>query len=572
MGKSRYILGITYGGHDTSSALMVNGELIAACEQERYSLDKHSRKFPHEAIADCLDIGGIDMDTVTAIAFTLDPYRYVKETYLRPAMESADRIQNIVADINRIEKFLNTENRIREITGFKGIFHFNSHHLCHLASSYYPSGFNNALLVSLDGLGEVEAGFLGVGVDGEISVLDTSNRYPDSLGLIYSAITYYLGWKHHCDEGIIMGLAPFGDPKAKIPGSKRSYYSIFEEIVQVTGPYSYKINKEWIAYHEVRDKWVSDKFLHLMGPKRCHSDKISQHHKNIAAALQKRLEDVVLSQLRIARKDHGMSKLCLSGGVALNCSMNGKIESAKIFDEIFVQPASGDSGLAIGGCYITEKKLGGRLKPKWQRNFYLGSRYSDVSIQDAIEEVGMRVEKASNIFQLTAKHLVDGKIVGWFQGAAEFGPRALGNRSILCRPYPESMRDHLNSRVKFREEFRPFAPAILAEKTDEFFQIGQESPHMLIACDVKEDKRDTIPAVVHVDNSCRVQTVDKINNPRFRKLIEEFYSITNIPVLLNTSFNVKGEPIVNNPRQAVKCFLSTNIDFLAMGDFFLTKQ
>ena len=219
-----------------------------------------------------------------------------------------------------------------------------------------------------------------------------------------------------------------------------------------------------------------------------------------------------------------------------------------------------------------KKKLGGRLKPKWQRNFYLGSRYSDVSIQDAIEEVGMRVEKASNIFQLTAKHLVDGKIVGWFQGAAEFGPRALGNRSILCRPYSESMRDHLNSRVKFREEFRPFAPAILAEKTDEFFQIGQESPHMLIACDVKEDKRDTIPAVVHVDNSCRVQTVDKINNPRFRKLIEEFYSITNIPVLLNTSFNVKGEPIVNNPRQAVKCFLSTNIDFLAMGDFFLTKQ
>jgi len=564
-------LGVTYGAHDTSAALMIDGRLVAACEQERYSLDKHSRLFPNDAIADCLQIGGINMGDVSVIAFSLDPYRYIQETYLRPAIEDPARIQNVVDDIARIEHFMGTEALIRDETGFDGPVQLNSHHLCHLASTYYPSGFDETLLVSLDGVGEVEAGFLGVGRGGEIEVVDRSNLYPDSLGLIYSAITFYLGWKHHCDEGIIMGLAPYGDPMAEIPGAGRSYYSVFEEIIQETAPYSYQIERSWIAYHEVRDKWVSDKFYEMMGPKREPGSEIFDHHKNIAAALQMRLEKVVLSQLRAARKEFGLTRLCLSGGVALNCSMNGKIEASKIFDEIFVQPASGDSGVAVGACYLSDKTLGGDPQADQNHNFYLGSRFTDLEIEAAFEAAGIELRRADDIFALTASQLETGKIVGWFQGGAEFGPRALGNRSILCRPYPAEMKDHLNERVKFREYFRPFAPAVLAEKCDEYFDIGQESPHMLIACKVRPDKKNAVPAIVHVDDSCRVQTVKESNNPRFRGLLEAFDEKTGVPVLLNTSFNVKGQPIVNTPLQAIECFQGTNIDFLVIGDYYVEK-
>ena len=572
MTRAAHILGIVYGGHDTAAALMSGGKWVAACEEERYSREKHSRAFPNGAIADCLKIGGLGVGDLSAIAFTLDPYRYIQETYLRPGLEDRQRIRNVVSDIGRIEHFLATEERIRAETGFEGPVHLNTHHLCHLASTYYPSGFDEALLVSIDGLGEIESGFLGVGRGGEIEVVDSTNRYPDSLGLLYSAITFYLGWRHHCDEGIIMGLAPYGDPMATIPGAGRSYYSVFEEIVQETGPYSYTISRDWISYHEVRDKWVSDRFYDTLGPRRDADGEVLEHHKNVAAALQRRLEEVVLAQLARAREEFGLSRLCLSGGVALNCSMNGKIESSGMFDEIFVQPASGDSGTALGACCLSAKTLGHTPRPSKWHDFYLGSRFSDEEIESAFEEAGLPVQRANDIHARTAQELSNGKIVGWFQGGAEFGPRALGNRSILCRPYPQGMRDHLNARVKFREYFRPFAPAVLAERAKEYFDIGQESPHMLIACKVLPSKKRAIPAVVHVDDSCRVQTVTEENNAAFRKLIEAFHAQTGVPVVLNTSFNVKGQPIVNTPLEAIECFLGTNIDYLAIGDYFAEKS
>jgi carbamoyltransferase len=420
-------------------------------------------------------------------------------------------------------------------------------------------------------MGEIDTGLIGGGVDGEITVYDKSNQYPDSLGLIYSAVTFYLGWKHHCDEGIIMGLAPFGDYNAVIPGTGRTYLSVFDEIIQETGKYSYKIDLSWIAYHQERDKWVSDKFKALLGPKRDWHDPLTAHHKNIAAALQKRLETVVLAQLRLARKEFGFNKLALSGGVCLNCSMNGKVEAARIFDEIYVQPASGDNGVCIGACKLAHKEMTGSLKPEKEHNAYLGSRFTNDEIEETLKKSGVKHAKSDDIFTLTAQKLAEGKIVGWFQGAAEFGPRALGNRSILVKPWPADMRDYLNKRVKFREEFRPFAPAVLKERSKEYFQLAQESPHMLIACQVVPAAKDKIPAVVHVDDSCRAQTVGEENNPRFRKLLEAFDKITGCPVILNTSFNVKGQPIVNTPKHALDCFLSTNIDFLALGDFYCEK-
>jgi len=571
MRKKSVILGIQFGGHDTAAGLMIDGKMIATCEEERYNREKHTRAFPNNAIKDCLKIGGVTMEDIDEIGFGFDPILLVRETYLRSALENDDRMRFFLADIDRIKEEMNTEERIRRETDFEGPITFHRHHLCHLASAYYPSGFQDALLYSIDGMGEIETTLLASGKKGAMKVVHDGNRYPHSLGLLYSAITFYLGWKHHCDEGIIMGLAPYGNAKAKIPGSKRTYADVFADIIKTTGEFDFEVNTEWIAYHKIRDTWVSDAFKKVFGPKREPSDPLEQHHKNIAAALQDRLEEIVLKQLRIARKKFKHSKLCLAGGVALNCSLNGAIESAGIFDEIYVQPASGDQGTVIGACYLSHLTRNGALKPIKDLDTQKGSRFTDKEIIAALKGAGIEAHKPKDIFALTAQKLSEGKIVGWFQGGAEFGPRALGNRSILTRPYPAAMKDHLNARVKFREEFRPFAPAVLPEFQDEYFSIKQASPHMLIACKVRPGKRSEIAATVHVDDSCRVQTVLPKVYPHFYKLLRAFEKQTKCPVLLNTSFNVKGQPIVNSPIEAIKCFQATNIDFLVVGDWCVEK-
>jgi len=573
MNKEFVVLGINYGGHDTSASLMINGKLIAACEEERYSLEKHSRAFPEGAIDDCFKLGSITWEDVDEIAYAFDGIYSIKETYLKSALENNKRIEFLINDIDKIKETYFIEEYIREKTGFNGTIEFYNHHECHLASCYYPSGFNESIVVSYDGVGEIETGLLAIGNDSSLDVFSNENKYPDSLGLIYSAITFYLGWNHHCDEGIIMGLATYGDPDAMIEGDihGRSYYNVFEEIIQETGDFSYTINRTWIKYHELRNKWLSDSFFDVFGSKRDYSSTITSHHENIAAALQKRIEVVVISQLRKIRKKYDIPYLCLSGGVALNCSMNGKIENSGIFDEIFVQPASGDSGVSVGACYLSSKKNNIDFKVEKNHNFYLGSSFNNDEIKLAFSDKNLSPTYTDNIFEEASKMLSKGKIVGWFQGRAEFGPRALGNRSILTRPYPAEMKDYINERVKFREGFRPFAPAILKEHCSEYFDINQESPHMLIACQAKEKNKDKIAATVHSDNSCRVQTVGPENNKEFYELLSAFNKLTDCPVLLNTSFNVKGQPIVNTPSQAIDCYLSTNIDFLCIGNYFIEK-
>lgn len=568
--NAHVILGIQFGGHDTAAALLVDGILVAACEQERYSRDKHSRAFPNDAIADCLKIGRLDMSDVTEIAMVNDPVRHIREFYLKPALHDLDRIGFLINDIERVRSSYCIHERVRKETGYTGTIVSYRHHLCHLASSYYPSGFDEALLVSYDGNAEIETGIIGLGRGGEIQILHDGNLYPDSLGLLYSAVTHYLGWKHHCDEGIVMGLAPYGDPSATIPGKHRTYRSVFKEILRETGDYTFEIDRAWIAYHKVRDTWISEKFIDWFGPRRSSSGPLTDHHRHIAAALQQRLEEVVLAQLRRARKEFGLSRLCLAGGVALNCSLNGKIEKSGLFDEIFVHPASGDAGTSIGACYLAYAKTSG-LKPRMDHNFYLGSRFSGDEIAGVLEQAGLTYSRPDNLCAAVAELLAVGKIIAWFQGAAEFGPRALGNRSILVRPYPEDIKDYLNRQVKFREPFRPFAPAVLAEHANRYFQIRQESPHMLIATEVVPEKHHEISAVVHVDRTCRVQTVNRDNNSRFRRLLEEFDRLTGCPVLLNTSFNVKGQPIVNTPKEAIQCFTDTNIDALVLGDYLVQK-
>lgn len=571
MKKQTIILGINFGGHDTAACLMIDGKIVAACEQERYTRDKHSRLFPNDAIRDCLNIAKISLNDVTEIAFGFDPIHSIRETYLRTALVDDSRISFLINDIEKIKERFEMEQRIRKETGFNGKIVFHRHHVTHLASAYYPSGFKNALLYSIDGMGEIETTLMGSGKEGKIDIVHQGNRYPHSFGLLYSAITFYLGWKHHCDEGIVMGLAPYGDPDAIIPGFNKTYADVFKQILYETGDYNIEVGLDWVSYHKTRDTWVSEKFIKLFGPKREPGSPIHQHHKNIAAALQKRLEEIVLNQLRKARSQFGFNKLCLAGGVALNCSMNGAIEASSIFDEIFVQPASGDQGSAIGACYLSYGQYNKNLKPETDLDNLKGSLFTEGEIKSAFQEETVNAKKSENIYNLTAKKLEEGKIVAWFQGGSEFGPRALGNRSILTRPYPANMKDYLNTRVKFREEFRPFAPAVLAEYQDLYFDIKQRSPHMLIACEVFKKKHTDIAATVHIDGTCRLQTVLSDVNPQFHKLITEFYKKTKCPVLLNTSFNVKGQPIINTPQEAIDCYLSTNIDFLVIGDWYLEK-
>ena len=567
------ILGIKYLAHDTAAALMVNGILASACEQERYTLDKHSRLFPSDAIADCLNKAGLTIADVDEIAFGGDPEACIRRTYLDAAIRDPKRVGMMIQEFERIKEMYHSEKIIREKTGFQGKISFFDHHLAHLASSYYPSGFENSILLSIDGIGDNKTMKLGIGRKGAIEIVQDNYDYPHSLGLVYAAITCYLGWKNIHHEGIIMALACFGNSDNTVPGQDRSYYSYFEDIIHYDGEYGITVNPEWMSYYYERDKWVSERFVEVFGPRRKYDvSTLNQHHKDIAAALQRRLEEVVLGVLRTARQDFDIPYLCLSGGVALNCSMNGRIEREKVFDEIFVQPASGDAGLAIGACFLAQRIANPSFAPRKNHDYYLHGEFSGEDIEQALKLAKIPYTKPKDLYGETANRLASGKVVGWFQGGAEFGPRALGNRSILAKPFPASMRDHINDNVKYREYFRPLAPAVMREYLKEYFDIGQESPHMLIACKVRPDKKAAIPATVHVDDSCRVQSVGPDNNLRFYNLLEAFHFQTGCPVLLNTSFNIKGQPIVQTPSQAISCFLSTCIDTLVLGDFMVEKS
>ena len=568
------ILGLHYGGHDTSASITINGKLIAACEEERYNKEKHTRKFPINAIKDCLKISKLKIDDIDIISYGNDPFLQIREKYLKLAIKDDYRIKAVIDDNLRIKNLFNTENLLREKLGFKKKIEFKNHHICHLASTFFPSGFKKSIIVSYDGIGEINSALFAVGDKNKIKVIHDKNKYPNSLGLFYTAITFYLGWKIYCDEGIIMGLAPYGNSKKKVPGKNKKYIDYFREIIKIDkkDPLKYIINLNWISYHNQRDTWLSNKFFNIFGKKRKEGSKILDHHKNIAAALQDRLEEVVIYQLRLLKKKTKTNYLCISGGVGLNCSLNGKISKSKIFKEIFVQPASGDAGTSYGACLVSEIKNNKNVKIKKNLDFYSGFRDNNKQILSNIKKSGLSFKDCKKkIFKETAKLLANGKIVAWYQDGAEFGPRALGNRSILSRPFPLEMKDHINKNVKFREYFRPFAPSVLEENLFDYFDINQLSPHMLIACQANKKRSNQIPAVIHVDNSCRVQSVSKTNNFKFWNLINEFKNTTKVPVLLNTSFNIKGQPIVNTSKDALECFAKYNIDYLVINNYLLKK-
>lgn len=560
------ILGINYFGHDASAALVVDGKVVSAVEEERFSRTKHDSAFPELSINYCLENSNLSLADIDAVALSFIPEKWIQGGFL--AYSEAyfpDSIPLLQSKVKLLELYADFENHVRGQLKYDGEIVFKRHHECHFASCYYLSGFTDSALMSLDGSGEYQTMLLGYGKDQKMDNLQET-LLPHSVGYLYDAVCVYLGFNYKTGAGKVMGLASYGDPKP--------YQDVFEQIVtidQTNG--TFRLDMDYFEFHKRRDVWVSDKLIEALGPAHNPEHKLGKRQFDIAASLQQCTEEIGLNAARYLNKTTGSKNVCMAGGVSLNCVMNGRILKETSFENIFVQPAAGDAGTAIGAALLhyydenPQAPLGPRLE-----HSYHGPAYSDETILEVLKQYPVNVTEPDSVEEKTASHIKEGKIIGWFQGNMEFGPRALGNRSILSAPFPAEMKDILNERVKHREWFRPFAPAILEEYLEDYFDCGHITPYMLLVYNILEHKKADIPATVHVDGTGRVQTVSKDQNPKFYNLIKEFQKKTGIPVILNTSFNVQGEPVVCTPKDAVKCFLGTEIDVLVLGNYIVYKK
>jgi carbamoyltransferase len=573
--------------HDAAAALVTDGRVVAACEEERFSREKHTGKFPRRAMDHCLRSSGVtDPSELTLVCY----YHCHSQMFGREMLDAnRERMSPRTRAAYAVSlAFMRAYNRMtgyddqkslrifRKRAGFTpepGRFRVVPHHLCHAASAFYPSPFEEALCLTIDAQGEAASSMLSVG-QGKRLFVKRQTFAPNSLGYLYDGITAYLGFGRH-DSYKVMGLAPYGDPAR--------YRAYFEKVVQNAEDGSFSVDPNWLSWLIVRDALFPAGAMYpramkdTLGPPRLPDEPLVQRHADIAAGLQEALERVILRMLEHARAETGQKNLCMAGGVALNCTLTGKIARSGLFDRVWVQPASHDAGNALGAAlYGYHMLLKGEREPAERAPVYLGPEYGPAGLGRAILELApeIRCHKPTELFGAVARALADGKVVGWFQGKSEWGPRALGNRSILADPRRADMKDRVNSAVKMREGFRPFAPSCLREHADAWFDLRGlgESPYMLFTVPVRDERRAQIPAVTHVDGSARVQTVDRADNPRFHALLRAFHEITGVPVLLNTSFNVNEEPMVNSPEHAIRCFLGTKIDLLVIGDTVIEKR
>jgi len=559
-------LGINFFGHDSAAALVIDGKLASAAEEERFTRVKHDSSFPSNSIKFCLDYSNLSINDIDAVAFSVDPVAWIHGDFLSYTLSCfPDSIPLLQSKLDLVPKFVNYEVTIRDELQYNGSVHFFNHHTCHFASSYYVSNFDKAALLSMDGSGEYETALLGVAEKNSLTSLQQVNL-PYSIGYLYDAISVYLGFNNKTGAGKVMGLAPYGN--------STTFIDEFRKIVLLdedTGTFTFDLS--YLEYHKRRDVWISDKFIETFGPRKIdENESFSQDQLDVAAALQMRIEEVGLNAANYLYRKTQSENLCMAGGVALNCVMNGRILRETPFKNIFVQPAAGDSGTAIGAALLHYYRENPTNTKYVLPNTYLGPEYSDEKIVEQFNKYSIDYHQAEDVERQTAKLMAEGNIIGWFQGRMEFGPRALGNRSILTAPGPAEIKDILNKKVKHREPFRPFAPAVLYEDVLSYFDSDHESPYMLLVYNVLEDKINDISATVHVDNTCRVQTVTKEQNRKYYGLISEIKKITNIPVVLNTSFNVRGEPLVCTPEDAIKCFLGTAIDTLVIGNYMVHKK
>ena len=594
-----YILGVSAFYHDSAACLIENGEIIAAAQEERFTRKKHDAAFPHNAIKYCLKEANITADKIDKVVFYEKPFikfERLLETYLAFAPRGftsfakamplwiKDKLfqkQSLVTDLKSVLcKNINWSDRLL----------FSEHHISHAASAFFPSPYKRAAVLTLDGVGEWTTSSLAVGNGRSLKVIKEVH-FPHSLGLLYSAFTYYLGFKVNSGEYKVMGLAPYGEP--------RYVDLIRENLISVKDDGSFQLNMGYFDY-PTGLTMTSKKFHKFFGgPPRRPETQLTQREMDLAASVQKVTEDIVLKIAKEAARETGEKNLCLAGGVALNCVANGILSQEKTFDNIWIQPAAGDAGGALGAALCVwhlfnngERKIslaGDRMK-----GAFLGPEFSEKEIVDDLDACGAIYEKLSEtkLISKVVNALVNKKAIGWMQGRMEFGPRALGGRSIIADPRSPHMQKQLNLKVKYRESFRPFAPSVLREDVGQWFEHASESPYMLIVANVKKDKRrsmtsfekrlfgidklnvprSSVPAVTHVDYSARIQTVDSNTNPRFHALISKFKEKTGCPLIVNTSFNVRGEPIVCTPKDAFKCFMGTELDILVVGDYLLIKD
>jgi len=592
-----YILGISAFYHDSSAALLKDGEIISAVQEERFTRIKHDSSFPSESIKYILDDSSIKLSDIEAIVFYEKPFlkfERLLETYIAFAPKGFKSFSASMPVWLR-EKLFQKDLILKELKNIDQSFtnlkkiKFSEHHASHAASAYYPSPFDEAIILTLDGVGEWATSTIGIGKKNKFEILKEIH-FPHSLGLLYSAFTYYLGFKVNSGEYKVMGLAPYGIPKYKS--------IILDNLITVKDDGSFKINMKYFDF-ATDLKMTNKKFNNLFGAKRRNpeTDKLTDFHMDIASSLQAVTEEIVLKITKSIRAEYKIENLCMSGGVALNCVANGKIVKNKVFEKIWIQPASGDSGGSLGAAlaYWYNELGNERFSSKdAMKGSYLGPKYNEDNIDAVLKRIGANYKKLTDdeLLNLVTDELINEKAIGWFQGRMEFGPRALGARSIIADARSEKMQRNLNLKVKFRESFRPFAPAVLREKVNEYFEINQDSPYMLLVSNVNEKikikmsekdkklfgieklnvKRSNIPAVTHVDYSARIQTVHQETNKKFYELIKKFDEKTNCPVLVNTSFNVRGEPIVNTPEDAFRCFMGTDLDLLIIENFVLFKE
>jgi carbamoyltransferase len=590
------ILGISAFYHDSAAALVEDGLIVAAAQEERWSRVKHDARLPRQAIQYCLDEGGVSLDQVDGVAFYDKPFlkfERLLETYLAFAPRGF-RSFSMAVPLWVKEKLFQKVLLTRELgalgEGIEAKLLFAEHHQSHAASAFFPSPFAEAAIVTMDGVGEWATTSVGVGRGNTLEILKEIH-FPHSLGLLYSAFTYYTGFKVNSGEYKLMGLAPYGEP--------RYAQLILDRLIDLKPDGSFRLDLRYFDYCAGL-RMTSRRFDELFGaPPRAPGELLTQRHMDIAASIQAVTDEAVLRLTRAIAAETGLPNLCLAGGVALNCVANGKVLRDRRFERLWIQPAAGDAGGALGAALCAYHHFKGQRRvPQGpldaMQGSYLGPAYAQEDIEQRLKKVGaaFAVLGDGDLIEATVQALVDSQAVGWFQGRMEFGPRALGARSILGDPRSPAMQSALNLKVKYRESFRPFAPSVLAEEAAEWFDLDAESPYMLIIAGVLDRHRramteaeralfgieklnvprSSIPAVTHVDYSARIQTVHRETNPRYHALLAAFRRRTGCPILVNTSFNVRGEPIVCTPEDAFRCFMGTEIEALAIGNCFLRKE
>ncbi len=560
------ILGISCYYHDAAAALVQDGRVVAAAEEERFTRKKHDSRFPESAIDFCLNSAGLEIEDIDQVCFYEKPLRKVERVLsVGKQYESVNGLlvkKQLGLALNE-QLFL--DRVLEQKFDYQGPLLFSDHHLSHAASTFYLSPYETAAILTVDGVGEWATTSEAMG-DGKHITPIREIRYPHSLGLLYTTITAFLGFKANNDEYKVMGLASYGQPK---------YTDRIRCLLTQQYDSSFRLDMRYFSFpHDIK-RMYSDAFIELFGPPRATGESLSQYHMDIAASLQSVTEEVMIALGRTLHEKTGTENLCLAGGVALNSVANWRVLQETPFKNLWIQPAAGDSGAAIGAALVAYYAQGDsrRIAPQ-RHSTLLGPGYSSDEVKAMLDQRGaMYTEyKESELFSKVAQLIHRNRIIGWFQGRMEFGPRALGNRSILANPCNPEMKDILNSRVKFREDFRPFAPAVLSERASDYFQCNHDSPYMLYVVPVVDGQAVQIPSVTHVDNTARLQTVFREENPRFYRLIEAFAELSGVPMVINTSFNIRGEPIVCTPDDAYDCFMKTDIDYLVVDRFLVEKE